>query len=95
MGTFAERAGAGVARQRSLDQLFPHHRRVFSGTGLWPKDASARALARAAAAEMHSGVDALMAALPMNFRLVRKSPKRSAGVDANLRRIEGIWRDCR
>jgi glutathione S-transferase len=63
--------------------------------GLWPEDATARAVARAAAAEMHSGFGALRSALPMNFRLVREGPVRSADVDAEVRRIEAIWRDCR
>jgi glutathione S-transferase len=64
-------------------------------TGLWPEDATARAVARAVAAEMHFGFGALRSALPMNFRLVRESPDLSAEVDANVRRIKGIWRDCR
>jgi len=63
--------------------------------GLWPADASARAVARAAAAEMHSGFGALRSALPMNFRLVREGPDRSAEVDADIRRITEIWGNCR
>ncbi|MBC8452140.1 MAG: glutathione S-transferase family protein, partial [Rhodospirillaceae bacterium] len=63
--------------------------------GLWPEDTTARAVARAVAAEMHSGFGALRSALPMNFRLVRKGPTRSTDVDADVRRIEAIWRDSR
>lgn len=63
--------------------------------GLWPQDAAARAVARAASAEMHSGFGALRSALPMNFRLTREGPARSAEVDADVARIEAIWDHCR
>ena len=63
--------------------------------GLWPDDPTARAVARAAAAEMHSGFGALRSALPMNFRLVREGPERSAEVNADVQRIEDVWRNCR
>ena len=62
--------------------------------GLWPADASARDIARAAAAEMHSGLGALRSALPMNFSLVREGLDRSAEVDADIRRITDIWENC-
>ncbi len=62
---------------------------------LWPENPRARAMARAAAAEMHSGFGALRAALPMNFRQVRSGPERSASVDADVARITEIWGGCR
>ena len=58
--------------------------------GLWPEDAAARA-----AAEMHSGFGALRSAPPMNFRLVREGPERSAAVNVDVQCIEDVWRNCR
>ena len=53
----------------------------FPEKNLWPQDRSARALARSACAEMHSGFSALRAACPMN-------------IEAGLSEIgEQIWRD--
>ena len=63
-------------------------------SGLWPADASARAIARAAAVEMHSGFGELRSALPMDFSLVREGLDRSAEVDADIRRISDIWENC-
>src|SRR5690606_33238616 len=40
--------------------------------GLWPRDPHARAMARAIAAEMHSGFPAMRRALPMNIRRARR-----------------------
>ena len=40
----------------------------FPDRGLWPQSAAARARARAASAEMHSGFAALRAHMPMNLR---------------------------
>ena len=62
--------------------------------GLWPADASARAIARAAAVEMHSGFGALRSALPVNCSLVREGLDRSAEVDADILRITDIWENC-
>lgn len=63
--------------------------------GLWPEAQNARAMARAAAAEMHSGFTALRGGFPMNFRLERQGPARSADVEAEVQRITDIWRQCR
>ena len=63
--------------------------------GLWPRDRLARARARVAANEMHSGFAALRAELPMN---VRRKPGRvdySAQTQADIDRIEEIWTTCR
>ena len=38
----------------------------FPAAGLWPDDASTRAIARAVVAEMHAGFAALRSELPMN-----------------------------
>ena len=63
--------------------------------GGWPADVSARAHARSAAAEMHSGFGALRTQLPMNCR---RSPDRyrwDAAADADIARVQQLWRQLR
>lgn len=62
---------------------------------LWPSDARARAIARAASAEMHSGFQALREHCPM--KLLAEEPKADhpEPVQANIRRIVALWKDCR
>lgn len=68
---------------------------LFPAAGLWPEDRAARAIARAASAEMASSFPELRAALTMNVR--RKAAPRplSEPVARNVARIQEIWRDCR
>jgi glutathione S-transferase len=63
--------------------------------GLWPKDARARAVARSVSAEMHSGFQTLREHCPMDFlgRLPRQ--EHIEPVEAGIRRIVTLWRDCR
>jgi glutathione S-transferase len=61
---------------------------------LWPQDLDARALARSACAEMHSGFQALRAHLPMNIRLRRKKPL-TPEVERDVARIVALWTECR
>jgi glutathione S-transferase len=62
--------------------------------GVWPRDANARAWARSAAAEMHSGFAALREEMGMNVRLrTKKTP--SAAVTANIERIQALWTEGR
>jgi glutathione S-transferase len=63
--------------------------------GLWPEARQARALARSAAAEMHSGFAALREHCPMDF--LARSPMADLPdpVAADVRRIVALWRDCR
>jgi glutathione S-transferase len=65
--------------------------------GMWPRNRAARAMARAAANEMHSGFAPLRNALPMNLRRAKRPPKQplSPEVEANITRVEQLWRDCR
>jgi len=67
----------------------------FPAAGLWPRDAQARAHARAIASEMHAGFQALRRDLPMNmWRPVKARPlDTAAGTDAA--RIDEIWTECR
>lgn len=63
--------------------------------GLWPQAREARALARSAAAEMHSGFAPLREHCPMDF--LARSPMAALPdpVADNVRRIVALWRDCR
>ena len=67
------------------------------GIAMWPRNRAARAMARAAANEMHGGFAALRNALPMNLRRARRPLRTPIGPDvkANIARIEQLWRDCR
>src|SRR5215472_13255198 len=62
--------------------------------GLWPADASPRAWARCAAAEMHSGFAALREEFSMNLKL-REARKSSPRTKADIARIEAIWGEGR
>ena len=68
----------------------------FPDKGVWPKDAAARAHARAAASEMHAGFQALRNACPMNLGK-RFAPRDDLGSDVadNVRRLEGLWAETR
>jgi len=67
----------------------------FPDAGLWPADSAARAHARAIANEMHAGFLALRRHLPMNmWRPVLKRDL-TPDVEANVKRVEAIWGDCR
>jgi glutathione S-transferase len=57
---------------------------------VWPADATARAWARSAAAEMHSGFARLRDEMGMNVRL-RLSKAPSAPVTAEIARILALW----
>jgi len=61
----------------------------------WPADPTARAIARSAACEMHSGFADLRQAWPMDIRARRPGTTASDSVTADLRRIDTLWVDCR
>ena len=63
--------------------------------GLWPVDDGARAAARAVSAEMHAGFPALRRELPMDDGRTHAGVARSAEAQADIDRIQAIWRDCR
>lgn len=62
--------------------------------GLWPTNSEARAWARSAAAEMHSGFGNLRHEFGMNLRL-REKRIASPAVAAEIARISEIWREGR
>ena len=67
----------------------------YPGKGVWPTDAAARAWARSAAAEMHSGFRDLRVNMPMNIRASHPGKGMKAEVQANIDRIEALWSEAR
>lgn len=63
--------------------------------GLWPDDAKARAVARAAVAEMHSGFQDLRRNLFMDLKRRHHGPDRVAAAAADTVRVQSLWRQCR
>ena len=61
--------------------------------GVWPADPVARAFARCAAAEMHSGFQALRGQCPMSVGLTVALAERTPALDADLRRISALWNE--
>ena len=62
---------------------------------LWPKNSERRALARSAAAEMHSGFPNVREVLPMDCCSTIDCPPLGTEVDREIRRIAEVWRTCR
>jgi glutathione S-transferase len=66
-------------------------------TGVWPTDAAARAWARCAAAEMHSGFAAMRERCSMScgvrVRLHALAPEPAAELDRDLERLQELWTD--
>jgi glutathione S-transferase len=60
---------------------------------VWPTNPRARAWARSAAAEMHSGFSALREHCSMNIGVRVHLHTRSPALDADLARIEELWGD--
>jgi len=61
--------------------------------GVWPAEAQARAWARSAAAEMHSGFQALRNICGMNCGLRITLHEVSAALRRDLERLESLWAD--
>src|SRR5262249_37010770 len=61
---------------------------------LWPRDSAARAIARSAAAEMHSGYMPLRQHCSMDVFLNAPQDTLPPEVEANVRRIVSLWREC-
>jgi glutathione S-transferase len=61
----------------------------------WPGDPRLRAIARAAASEMHSGFGALRAACPMNARATGRQVPMTPPLARDLARIDALWSGCR
>ncbi|MCH1910013.1 glutathione S-transferase family protein [Stenotrophomonas sp. Y6] len=68
--------------------------RWLGGCG-WPAELQRRALARAAAAEMHSGFAALRTQLPMNSRRRPDGYRWDAAAQRDIDRVQALWRTLR
>jgi glutathione S-transferase len=68
---------------------------TFPAAGLWPDDGAARAMARSASAEMHSGFQALRSQHPMNVRSSFPGRDITAEAQADINRVMSIWRAAR
>jgi glutathione S-transferase len=66
----------------------------LAGRG-WPRARDARATARSACAEMHSGFTALRSQWPMNARAEARTTAPNAERAAEIARIETLWSECR
>jgi len=66
----------------------------LTGRGL-PADRAARAVARAACAEMHAGFSIVRSQWPFNARAHGRRTPSSPERSAELARIEALWADCR
>src|SRR5690606_22714693 len=60
---------------------------------VWPKDAQARAWARSAAAEMHSGFASLRSTCGMNVGIRVRLSDVSDALRADLSRLDALWHD--
>ncbi len=65
----------------------------FPAARLWPDDPALRALARSAAAEMHSGFQSLRGECPMALDAEPRVTAISEATQKNLRRIVSLWSD--
>jgi len=61
--------------------------------GVWPEDPAARAWARSAAAEMHSGFNELRGLCSMTCGLLVRLKEVSAGLVQELARLDALWSD--
>ena len=68
--------------------------RWLGGRG-WPADLARRAVARCAAAEMHSGFGALRGQLPMNVRRVPRERHWDEAAQRDIDRVQALWRELR
>lgn len=75
--------------------ILEHLNEAHPDAQLWPAERAARARARSAAAEMHSGFAALREHCPME--LIARTPMAALPelVESEVRRIVALWCDCR
>ena len=67
----------------------------FPEKAIWPKDSSARAMARSLSAEMHAGFVNLRRTCPTNFRRPRRAIALNDDVQIEIKRIEAAWASTR
>ncbi len=64
---------------------------LFPDRAIWPAERKDRALARAAASEMHAGFSALRSHAPMNLRASHPGKVDLDAVRKDLHRVEELW----
>lgn len=67
----------------------------FVEANLWPQESARRAHARAVSAEMHSGFQALRTECGMNLHRPVRAKALSEAAQADIRRVQQIWSECR
>jgi glutathione S-transferase len=67
----------------------------FPEANLWPADVTARALGRAAAAEMHAGFHSLRGECAMDLSAEPRAATLSEATHKDIRRIVELWSDLR
>ncbi|MBD8705196.1 glutathione S-transferase family protein [Pseudomonas sp. CFBP 13711] len=67
----------------------------FPDAGLWPAEVAARAQARSACAQMHSGFVGLRSRLPMDLRQDEALEVIAVEAQADIDRMVALWRECR
>ena len=76
-----------LAILETLAERYPQHE-------IWPRDAAARAHARAISSEMHAGFAQLRENMSMNVRAQRAGKGATPGTLADIARIDSIWSEC-
>lgn len=67
----------------------------FPEANLWPAETAARAQARSACAQMHSGFVGLRTSLPMDFCRDESLEVIPVEAQADIERIVALWEECR
>ncbi|HXV25755.1 MAG TPA: glutathione S-transferase family protein [Alphaproteobacteria bacterium] len=75
--------------------IIEHLAELVPEAGLWPRDRTSRAHARAIAAEMHTGFAQLRRDLPMDLKRAPAPRAYPDPVAEEIRRVETIWAECR
>jgi glutathione S-transferase len=68
---------------------------LFPKASLWPQDPAARAQARSACAQMHSGFVGLRSSLPMDLRHDEALEVIPVEAQTDIERIVALWAECR
>lgn len=68
---------------------------LFPAAKLWPEALMERAHARSISAEMHAGFSTLRSLMPLNCRATGRRVTHTAELDADIKRVGGVWNDCR
>jgi glutathione S-transferase len=68
---------------------------LFPKAGLWPTDPAARAQARSACAQMHSGFMSLRSSMPMDLRRDQALEVIPVETQDDIERVFALWEECR